>query len=174
MTHLKVWDPFVRFFHWSVVALFTANALFVDDDGALHQWFGYAIGALVLVRILWGIVGPHYARFRSFPPSPAGIRGQLTDIATGRPRIHAGHTPLGALMIYNLLLTLLVIVISGYLMTTDAFWGTEWTEGLHEAAVTWAEISVLAHVAAVLFESVRIRVNLPSAMVTGYKKLPER
>jgi cytochrome b len=75
-------------------------------------------------------------------------------------------------MIYNLLVTLLVIGLSGYLMTTDMFWGVEWPEELHEAAVAWAEISVVLHIAAVVFESLRTRVNLPRAMVTGYKDLP--
>ena len=57
-------------------------------------------------------------------------------------------------------------------MTTDMFWGVEWPETVHETAVTWAEISVVLHVAAVVFESLRTRVNLPRAMVTGYKRLP--
>ncbi|SFB75528.1 cytochrome b/b6 domain-containing protein [Tropicimonas isoalkanivorans] len=172
MTRLKVWDPFVRLFHWSLVTLFAANALFVDDDGKLHQWIGYAILALVLARILWGIVGPGYARFSTFPPSLSAATGQVRDIALGRTPLHTGHTPLGAFMIYNLILTLLVICTSGYLMTTDMFWGVEWPEVLHEAAVTWAEISVLLHIAAVIFESRRTRINLPFAMVTGYKEIP--
>ena len=93
-------------------------------------------------------------------------------MASGRRRIHLGHTPLGALMIYNLILSVAVICISGYLMTTDMFWGVEWPEEVHEAAVTWVEISVVLHVAAVVIESIRTKVNLPRAMVTGYKKLP--
>ena len=91
---------------------------------------------------------------------------------TGRTSLHIGHTPLGALMIYNLILALLIIGLSGYLMTTDMFWGVEWPEELHEAAVAWAEISVVLHIAAVLVESMRTRVNLPRAMVTGYKDIP--
>ena len=91
---------------------------------------------------------------------------------TGRASLHIGHTPLGALMIYNLIASLLVIGLSGHLMTTDMFWGLEWPEHLHEAAVTWAEISVVLHIAAVLVESLRTRVNLPRAMVTGYKDIP--
>lgn len=99
---------------------------------------------------------------------------QMTDIAAGRTRAHVGHTPLGAWMIYNLLVTMLLIGLSGYLMTTDMFWGTEWTEELHEILVSWAELSVVAHIAAVIFESHRLHVNLPRAMVTGYKEnMPE-
>lgn len=172
MTRFKVWDPFVRIFHWSLVTLFAANALVVDDDGMLHQWIGYAILALVGLRILWGLAGTGYARFSTFRPSVSAALGQVSDIALGRTPLHKGHTPLGAWMIYNLILALVVICASGYLMTTDMFWGVEWPETLHEASVTWAEVSVLLHVAAVLFESWRTRINLPSAMITGYKTLP--
>jgi cytochrome b len=172
MQHIKVWDAFIRVFHWSLVAGFAANALFVDDDSKLHQWIGYAIVALVLARILWGFTGTRYARFSSFPASLRASLGQLRDMLTGRTSLHIGHTPLGALMIYNLILALLIIGLSGYLMTTDMFWGVEWPEELHEAAVAWAEISVVLHIAAVLVESMRTRVNLPRAMVTGYKDIP--
>ena len=72
-----------------------------------------------------------------------------------------------------LILTLLAIGATGYLMTTDMFWGMEWPEELHEAFVTWAEISVVLHIAAVIFESKRTKVNLARAMVTGYKDMPE-
>ena len=172
MQRIKVWDPVVRGFHWTLVAGFAANALFVEDDGKLHQWIGYGIVGLVALRVAWGIVGTRYARFASFPPSLSASLGQLGEIAGRDAQIHVGHTPLGALMIYNLLATLLVIGLSGHLMTTDMFWGVEWPEELHEVAVAWAEISVVLHVAAVFFESWRTSVNLPRAMVTGCKDLP--
>ncbi len=172
-TRTKVWDPVVRVFHWAVVAGFVANAFLTDPEHDLHRLVGYAVAGLLAARILWGIVGTRHARFASFPPSPSAALAQATDIAAGRRRVHLGHTPLGAFMIYNLLLALLVIVATGYAMTTVAFWGVEWVEELHEAAVTWAEISVVVHVAAVLWESRRTGVNLPRAMVTGYKEIPD-
>ena len=58
-------------------------------------------------------------------------------------------------------------------MTTMTFFGVEWVEELHEMAVSWAELSVAAHVAAVIFESRRLAINLPYSMLTGYKSLPE-
>ena len=172
MRKVKVWDPVVRLFHWSLVAAFAANALLVDEESRLHLQIGYFILALVAVRVVWGLIGTRYARFSSFPPSLSGALAQLGDIATGRRRIHAGHTPLGALMIYNLLGTLVLIGLTGWLMTTEMFWGVEWPEELHEALVAWAEISVVLHVAAVILESRRTGVNLPRAMVTGTKLLP--
>jgi cytochrome b len=172
MQRLNVWDPFVRLFHGCLVGGFAANAFVIDKDSKLHLWIGYAIVALVLARLFWGLFGTKYARFSSFPPSLSGALEQIRQTLTGIRHIHVGHTPLGALMIYNLLAAMLVIGLSGWLMTTDAFWGVEWPEHLHEAAVTWAEISVVLHIAAVFFESWRTRVNLPRAMVTGCKELP--
>lgn len=169
---LYVWDRFIRLFHWSLVALFVANAGVVDPDVNIHQWIGYAVVGLVMARMCWGFVGSSYARFASFPPDARASLNHLKEIATRHRVPHAGHSPLGALMIYNLIATVLAIGASGYLMTTDAFWGTVWPEELHEALVTWAEISVALHITAVVFESRRTKVNLALSMVTGYKELP--
>ena len=166
----RVWDPLIRIFHWSIVIAFTANALFVEGDSKIHLWIGYFVAGAVAFRIVWGFIGTKYARFSNFPPNLKGASEQVMEIASNRKRLHMGHTPLGALMIYNLLLTLIVIAASGYLMTTDAYWGVRWMEELHEAAVFWAEFSVALHIAAVIFESLRLKVNLPKAMVTGVKE----
>lgn len=168
----KVWDPLVRIFHWSLAASFAANALFVATSSTLHLVLGYAIAGLIAVRLVWGVVGRGYARFATFPPDLGAATMQAAEIATGRRTVHLGHTPLGALMIYNLLIALAVIAASGYAMTTATFFGLRWVKTVHEVAATWTEISVVIHVAAVIWESRRTRVNLPLAMITGYKDVP--
>ncbi|MDT8327490.1 MAG: cytochrome b/b6 domain-containing protein [Roseovarius sp.] len=173
MKTFKTWDPAIRVFHWSLVGAFTANALILDDDGKAHIWVGYAVVGLVMLRLLWGFIGPHTARFASFTPRLADVIGQVSDMATRRKRAHLGHSPLGALMIFNLLAAMLVIGLSGYMMTTNMFFGVEWVEELHEVVVFWAELSVVAHIAAVIWESRRTGVNLPRAMVTGVKSVPD-
>jgi cytochrome b len=172
MTTRVIWDPLVRLFHWSLVAGFTANALILDDESKAHEVVGYVVVGLVLFRILWGLVGTRHARFADFPPSPAAAVGQVKDIATGRETAHAGHSPLGALMIYNLLAVMLAIGATGYMMTTTAYWGVEWVEEAHETLVVWAEISVVLHIAAVIWESRRTGVNLARSMITGKKSFP--
>ncbi|OED50004.1 cytochrome b/b6 domain-containing protein [Leisingera sp. S232] len=174
MQNSYVWDPVVRLFHWSLVAGFTANALFTDPDGSLHHDIGYVIAALIGIRILWGLIGTRHARFASFPPSLKAASRQLEDIAARRSGSHKGHSPLGALMIYNLLFAMAGIALTGWLQTTAAFDGIGWPEELHESLVYWAEASVLLHVAAVVFETRRTKVRLARAMITGYKNLPDR
>ncbi|KIC08216.1 cytochrome B [Leisingera sp. ANG-M1] len=173
MHNSYVWDPLVRLFHWLLAGSFIANALFTDPDGTLHQNIGYFIAALVVARILWGLIGSRYARFSSFPPDFKAAAGQLEDIAVWRSGCRKGHSPLGALMIYNLLATILGIALTGWLLTFAPLSTAVWPEALHEILVHWAEASVLLHVAAVLFESRRTKVNLARAMVTGYKELPD-
>ncbi len=173
MTKHRIWDPLVRLFHWTLVAAFVANAFFTEDESKLHETVGYVVVGLVAFRLVWGLIGPRHARFASFFPTPKAVFEQVSDIATGRRAVHLGHTPLGALMIFNLLATLAGIGATGYMMTTNAYWGTEWVEEMHEALVIWAEISIIAHVAAVIWESRRTGVNLPQAMVTGVKTVPE-
>lgn len=173
MVRTYVWDPLVRIFHWTLVASFVANALLTDPEGRLHVQIGYFVAALVVLRVLWGLVGTRHARFVDFPPSVSGALGQMNEMAAGARRAHAGHSPLGAWMIYNLLVTLALIAGTGWMMTTDAWWGVDWVEELHEGLVGWAEISVVVHVAAVLFESRRTGVNLPKSMISGYKDLSQ-
>lgn len=172
MRKVFVWDILVRLFHWSLVVAFAANAFYTKPGRDVHQWVGYAVAGLIALRLVWGLVGTRHARFADFLPSPGAVLGQLRDMATGRRHVHVGHSPLGSLMIYNLLLTMAGLAASGYAMTTVAFFGVEWVEEVHEALVTWAEISIVVHVLAVVVESRRLGINLPKAMVTGYKTLP--
>ncbi|AVW91163.1 cytochrome b/b6 domain-containing protein [Celeribacter baekdonensis] len=171
-TRHKVWDPLVRLFHWGLVGCFAANAVFVDTESDVHLYVGYTIITLLTIRVFWGFVGTRYARFKSFPPSAAAAVEQAAEMTSGRVSHHVGHTPLGGLMIYNLIGTLAIIGLSGWGMTTDLLWGVEWPEEVHTIAVDWAEFSVVVHIAAVVFESFRTHVNLPRAMITGYKDLP--
>ncbi|NBR90422.1 MAG: cytochrome B [Rhodobacteraceae bacterium] len=172
MQIVKVWDPLVRLAHWSMAGFFITNALLTDEDGKLHQWIGYAVVGVVLVRVLWGFVGSKHARLKDFPLSVSGALDQLSHIAHQRNHVRLGHTPLGAWMIYNLWATMLFLGLTGWLMTTTAFWGVDWVEEVHEVLVSWAWVSVAAHVGGVILESRLGKVNLVKAMVTGSKAIP--
>lgn len=174
MATTRVWDIFVRVFHWSLAISFVVAWLSGDDWKALHLWAGYAVAALIAMRLVWGVIGPPQARFSRFVRSPLVVAGYLKELAAGREARHLGHNPAGGAMIVALLATLAGLCLSGWLMTTDAFWGSEAMEAIHETLANVALLLVGLHVAGVLWASFRHRENLVSAMVTGRKRAVER
>lgn len=167
---IKVWDPLVRIFHWSLVGLFFF-AFFTGDVWKLwHERAGYAIGGLIAIRVIWGLVGSEHARFRSFLYSPRTVLLFLRDSITFRARRYVGHNPAGGVMVLLLLAMVTGIVTTGYMMTTDAYWGVEWVEDSHKALVYTTLGLIALHVAGVVLASVEHRENLVRSMVTGRKK----
>jgi cytochrome b len=166
---VKVWDPFVRIFHWSLVILF-ALAWLTEHRQALHQPIGYAILALVALRIVWGFIGSRHARFSDFVRSPRAMLTYMRGLLTGTaPRV-LGHNPLAGVMILALLAMLLATGASGWLITTGSFRSAEWLEELHEALASLTLALVGLHVLAVLVMSAVHSENLVRAMITGRKR----
>jgi cytochrome b len=111
---VKVWDPFVRIFHWSLAALVLIAFVTGDEAVLIHVAAGYAIVGLVAARILWGFIGPRHARFSDFVKSPTEtLRYGAQAILARSPR-YLGHNPLGGAMIVALLAMLLIICGGGY------------------------------------------------------------
>ena len=51
---IKVWDPFVRIGHWTLVIAFFIAYLTEDDFMSLHVWAGYVVAGVVVFRIFGG------------------------------------------------------------------------------------------------------------------------
>ena len=81
---VKVWDLFVRLFHWSLVTCVLLNQFVLEAGETPHEWSGYIASGLVVARILWGFVGSHHARFSNFFPTPSRIRQHLVVLRQGR------------------------------------------------------------------------------------------
>ncbi|MHC4094101.1 MAG: cytochrome b/b6 domain-containing protein [Planctomycetota bacterium] len=110
---VRVWDIFVRSSHWVVAAAFFVAYLTEDDLLLLHVWAGYLLGALVVLRVLWGVVGPRHARFTDFVYRPGKVLGYLRDLALFRAPRYLGHSPAGGAMAIALWIGLLAAVWSG-------------------------------------------------------------
>jgi cytochrome b len=167
---VRVWDPLVRFFHWTLVGVFAFAFATGDEWDAAHETAGYAAAGLVALRILWGFIGPRHARFSDFVRGPGRIAAHLRDAATWRARRHVGHNPAGGAMVVALLAAIAGIATTGIMMTTDAWWGVEWVEDVHEA-LAYATLGLIAlHVGGVALASIEHRENLVRSMLTGRKR----
>ncbi len=173
-TEIRVWDPLVRIFHWTLVISFVVDYATGDELETIHVWFGYLIAGLLAFRILWGFVGPKHARFSDFVRPPREVLAYLKSLFSGSPRRYLGHNPAGGAMIVALLASLLLTVASGILMIQ--FPATEeLIEEVHEFFANLTLILVLAHIAGVFISGRLHHENLVRAMITGRKPVkPEQ
>ncbi len=182
---IYVWDPLVRIFHWSLVLGFAVAYLSGETEWpSLHAWAGYAVGGLVLFRLLWGLVGSRHARFTDFVVPPAAVLAYARDLLRGQAKRYLGHNPLGGAMVIALLVMLTLSTVTGLVVygaedgagplaglqhslnhtVAEAF------EELHELTSHLALFLVIVHIGGVLLSSWLHRENLVRAMVTGRKR----
>ena len=169
-----VWDPFVRIFHWSLVAAFCV-AFYThasEWDRVIHVRAGYTAGALMLARIVWGFTKTGYACFCSFPFDPKQATWHIYRVLKGNAKRYIGHNPAGSLVIYLMLATGLTAVASGWLVFNEGwlFDQPELLQGLHHYSTWFWLILVAMHVVGVITESIMHKDNLIRAMITGCKR----
>jgi len=170
---VRVWDPAVRAFHWGLATSILVAWLTSDEWKSAHIWVGYLATALVVFRVFWGFTGSPSARFRSFLHSPVTVARHIVGMVTGREKRYLGHNPAGGAMIVALLVTVMLLGLTGWMQTLDRFWGEEWLEESHELLADGLLVLIAAHVAGVLLASWRHRENLIFGMITGRKRAPE-
>lgn len=170
---VKVWDIWVRFTHWTVAVGVLANLLGLTEEGdTWHQYIGYAVATLVVLRLLWGLVGTKYARFSNFFPTPNRIIRHVKSFGQKPTQPHLGHNPFGALMMFALWAAILGLGVSGYMMTLDQYWGEEWLQETHEVLANSLYVLIPLHVGAAILMSFIEKQNLVKAMITGKKRAP--
>ena len=169
-TTVKVWDPLLRILHWSLASVFLIN-FFNEAGDPLHNWLGYAALVVIGLRLVWGWVGPRRARFSDWVRGPRAIRRYLRDRVAGRSQRKLGHNPAAAAMMLALLLGVALVGITGWLQTTDRFFGEEWLEQVHEVLAYVVLVMVGLHVIAAISESIHYRENLIASMIHGRKRV---
>ncbi|MGJ7582092.1 cytochrome b/b6 domain-containing protein [Variovorax sp. RHLX14] len=167
---VKVWDPLVRLLHWGLVASIAITWIASEAWLRAHEIAGYVALGIVAVRLVWGFVGSVHARFGDFVRRPSTVWRYSVDVARSREVRHLGHNPLGGWMVLALLASVAVTGFSGWLYTTDRFWGLAWVDLLHRTSA-WTMVGLIVlHLVGVLFTSLRHRENLVASMLSGRKK----
>ena len=183
----RVWDLPLRIFHWSLVVavafMLVSGWLLPPVFVNFHVWVGSAIAVLIVGRLIWGFLGTRTSRFSNFPPSLSRGIGELRERLAGHPAEPcSGHNPAGALMVYALLATLMVLVVSGFMA-----WGGKEKSGplaaflsfdvgslanqLHSLVGFLLAGLIAAHLIGVIVASRAERQNLVHVMVTGRKRV---
>ena len=165
-----VWDMPVRIFHWLLAASFAGAWLTSESESQqmIHYAFGYTAVALVLFRVIWGMVGTRYARFEQFIKGPAETIHHIKSLLTGNQQEGLGHNPAGALAMISLMILILLIGLTGYWSVKD-FLGDFMSEA-HETIANLTLVVVVIHIAAAIIMSLMQKENLIRSMVTGKKR----
>ena len=191
---LPSWDPLLRLAHWGIAVVVIANYAFTKEGGSVHIALGWAGMALLLLRLIWGFVGPREARFASFPPNPMAALRHLGGLLRGKAPQYPSHNPAGALMAYALWACLAVLMLTGLGMSglspfaqadleaavAEGDWSVlveedgdaegespygDVLEEVHEVAANLILILAVLHVAGVAVESRALRRNLLAPML---------
>ena len=167
---IRVWDLPTRLFHWLLAASFAGAWLTADSERWIdvHTTLGYAFAGLIAFRLLWGFVGPRYARFASFVRGPGAVKRYLLSLLALRPEHHVGHNPAGGWAVLALLGLGALTAFTGYATFNDL--GGDWLEELHEGAASAMLALVFVHIGAVVLSSLIHRENLVRAMWNGFKR----
>ena len=141
-----------------------------EDERTFHLISGYAVATLVALRLVWGLIGSPYARFAEFVPTARVLVAYLRDVRHRKEARFLGHNPAGGTMIVTLLAIISLLSVSGILLTTDAFWGSNAIGLVHRWLADVTLAFVVLHVCGVVWTSFRLRENLIKSMLTGYKR----
>ena len=113
MHQLVVWDPIVRIGHWLLVLFFFVAYFTEDDLLTIHSWAGYGVGIYIIVRVIWGFIGPRHARFADFAYGPRKAALYMKDLMLFQARRYLGHSPAGGFMVFLLLFSLTAATVTG-------------------------------------------------------------
>jgi cytochrome b len=181
---VKVWDPVVRLSHWSFVVLIPAMWWTAENsEWGWHRRLGLVLFGIVVLRLVWGFMGPRTARFADFVRGPSSVlayfRGKLPEAMR-----QVGHNPAGGYSVLALLFVMLAQASMG-LFAGDPFDGmtgplrplvgvmtADSITELHETFF-WVIVGFVAlHIGAILFYEAVQRERLVGAMITGRRAVP--
>jgi cytochrome b len=180
---IRVWDLPTRIFHWLLAACIVALIISGKIGGEAMAWharFGMLALALIVFRLVWGVLGPHYARFAEFVKGPVAILNEIRGAARRRP----GHNPLGALSVLAMLAVIGTQAGLGLFSSDDIAFEGPLARHASDAVVDfatrwhlrlqWVVIGlVILHLAAIVWHQRIRKHHLLAPMVSGDQQVED-
>lgn len=147
----------------------------------VHATVGILLVGWVMFRLVWGFIGPQYARFSSFPiPTPQTALTGVQKLIRKETEHTPGHSAIGGRAVYVLIGLIGLIAITGMASSDDILFAGPLAPLLPEFLVNLASLShpvlsklvlitVLLHVVAVLWHTILIKEPLIQRMIMGLK-----
>ena len=160
-------DAFTRTLH-ALLALSFAGAYITAESEVfrlVHVSLGYTMGGLLVARLLWGFMGPRYARWSAMWGKLRGLVNWFQGLRAGQASWSQAQNLYMAVSVALLLLVIAPVVVSGYVTYQE--WTGDWMEEVHEFFGNFMLMAVLAHIVGVLVLSLLRRRNLATPMFTG-------
>lgn len=184
---ILVWDAPVRLFHWALAILVVFSFVTGKIGGGWMEWHlksGYAILALLLFRLAWGLVGSDTARFSSFIHSPRVAVEYLRSRLGGRHPTVLGHNPLGGWAVVAMLAVLASQAATGLFADDEIATQGPLAVKVSNAVVSrmsalhsWNQYAIFAlvvlHLVAIAVYRFVWRVHLVPPMIHGRSEIPE-
>ncbi|MEM1432760.1 MAG: cytochrome b/b6 domain-containing protein [Pseudomonadota bacterium] len=183
-----VWDWPLRLWHWLLALSLGGSWLTAElgfDYREWHMRLGYWILGLLVFRLLWGLLGSRTARFASWWPAPRALLRYLRTLLRreAQPTATAGHSPLGGLATWALLVMVAVQAGTGLFTDDDALYvgpyesavssaWANWLDKLHHSHFDWLLAVVGLHLTAIAFYHFYKRQRLVRPMITGRAAVP--
>lgn len=177
-----IWDWTIRLFHWLIVLLIPVM-WWTAEEGMMdwHRRLGLTIFALIIFRIIWGVVGTWTARFVPMVRRLQLLPSYVRDLFARRNKPSFGHSPIGTLSVFALLAALCTQVGTG-LFSVDvdglesgplaifvSFKTGRELADIHEFSFDILVVLIALHIAAIALYRLLLKNDLVRPMVTGHR-----
>jgi cytochrome b len=170
MANKLVWSKSLRLLHWLLAGSMIASFATHEGGGKVHEWTGYlALGAACL-RVGLGLFGARQWLFSYFLEGPKVTLKYAKSVFDKTAPRYLGHNPLGGWMMLALLFDAIATGLTGWLYTTDRFWGLAWLGEMHNALGHALLPLLFLHIAGAIYTSISQRENLIASMLHGRKR----
>ncbi|MEP2979826.1 MAG: cytochrome b/b6 domain-containing protein [Lentilitoribacter sp.] len=182
---VKVWDVYIRIFHWLLlICILVSFISFRLDEMDIHFISGHCVLALLIFRVIWGVIGSRTALFHTFIKGPGAILNYVKNPSSEKFKGMIGHSPIAALSVIAMLVVISVQVGTGLISDDEILLQgplAKYVSGdMSYQATTYHGINakliiglIVLHLAAIAFYRFIKKDDIVKPMVIGQKEVTE-